>query len=83
MREVDWAEWREQRKTMVPILAKMRAKTGGRPPRRRPRSPEEAEMILRTVRGMMQQRYDEGRLVRVGPRDFVLKLQKKDDADSN
>ena len=75
MREVDWAEWREERKKMVPALARMRAKAGGRPLGRKPRTPEEREMIMRAVRDMMQRRYDEGRLVRVGPRDFVLKLQ--------
>ncbi len=83
MRDVDYAEWRKQRKKMLPVVAKMRADAAGRPLRRKSRTPEEAEMILRTVRGMMQRRYDEGKLVRVGPRDFVLKAQQEEHTDSD
>ncbi len=70
MREMTLAEWHAKRRRATRALLPVARAKGVK--RGRPRSAEEREAILRGVRALVRRRAEEGRLVRVGPREYVL-----------
>ena len=74
-RDFGLAEWRAMRAATLPAIARLAA---GRRLRRKPRTPGEREMIIRSVRAAVARREREGRLVQVGPREFVVRKAAKE-----
>lgn len=71
MRTIEWAEWQSARRALSGAAAAVAR--ADRPVSRRPRTPEEREMIVRGTVALMRRREREGRLVRTGPREYELR----------
>ncbi len=76
MREMTLDEWHAKRRRAIrALLPVARAKGGAKGVKRgRPRSAEEREAIIRGTRALVRRRAEEGRLVRVGPKEYVLRV---------
>jgi len=71
MRTIELTEWQSARRAMSgAAVAVARA---DRPTTHRPRTPEEREMLIRGTVALIRRREREGRLVRVGPREYELR----------
>ena len=69
--------WREFRAGTMPAVAKLAQK---RRIRGRSRTPEERAMIQRMAIAAVEQRRREGRLVQVGPREYVYHIKPRSGA---
>lgn len=69
-REYTLEEWRAVRARTIPEMARL---AQHRRVRRRPRSAEERAMIIRSAVAAVGRREREGRLVRLGPREYAVR----------
>ncbi len=73
-REYSLDEWRALRASTLPEMARL---AQHRRIRRKPRSAEERQMIIRSVVAAVERRARAGRLVQVGPRAYVVRADVK------
>lgn len=71
MRTYDYDEWRTRPRANACLIAVLAERQ--RLPRRKPRDPVEAKLLLRSALESMRRREAEGRLVRLGPRTYELR----------
>ena len=78
-RTVEWAQWKTRRQEHMRDAARLaeRLSVSRRAGSNRKRSPEDAEMLTRMALVEVARRKAEGRLVRVGPREYELHLRVK------
>lgn len=77
-RTVEWTEWRARRRTMREFARlSERLAQSRRAGSRRVRTPEDVAIITRMALVEVARRKAEGRLVRVGPREYELHLRVK------
>lgn len=69
-REYTLEEWRAMRARTLPEMARL---AQYRRIRRKPRTAEERAMIIRSVVAAVERREREGRLVRLGPREYAVR----------
>lgn len=71
MRRVRWEEWQQVRRSLPPALevAQLRRREG----MRRPRTDQEAEMLVRSAVDAVRRAERSGRLVWLGPRRAALR----------
>lgn len=70
MKTIEWAEWTTMRRAGSGAALAMAGSSG--PIARRCRTCEERAMIVRGTVALMRRRMREGRLVRLGPREYEL-----------
>lgn len=77
-RTLEWNEWRERRRTLVRAVAEApgHSPVAARGRGRRTRTDEDEAMITRMVVAAVEQRRAEGRLVRIGEREYELRLRR-------
>ena len=73
-RDYTLEEWRALRASTLPEMARL---AQNRRIRRKPRTAEERLMIIRSVVAAVERREREGRLVQIGPRDYVMRPARK------
>ena len=71
MRSWDFDEWLSRPRENARLIAALAERQ--HLPRRKPRDPVEARLLQRAALESMRRREAEGRLVRIGPRDFELR----------
>lgn len=74
-RVIDWEQWRAHRKALSGSAAGVSerlAASGARRGSARERDPQDAAIITRMTRIEIERREAEGRLVRLGPREYEL-----------
>jgi len=78
-RTVEWAAWRSRRQENMRESARLaeRLSASRRTGSARTRSAEDAEMLTRMALVEVARRKDEGRLVRIGPREYEMHLRQR------
>ena len=76
-RTVEWAEWKSRRRESMRQAAQLseRLAASRRTGSTRARSQEDVAMLTRMMRVEINRRVAEGRLVRLGPREYELHLR--------
>jgi hypothetical protein len=76
-RTVEWEQWQTRRRSLAGDAARRAdrltaaRRTGGG----RVRDPEDVTMLTRAMQAALKRRVAEGRLVRLGPREYELRLR--------